>query len=250
MDVAGIYLLRNAVNGKVYVGQSIHTWRRWHEHKKCAKRGDKSHLYDAMRKYGADVFEHEVLEVCTPYEFDVREAYWMEQYDCRNQDKGYNLMPAGQLGRVMDDDCRERIASKLRGRKVSPERLAQMKIESTGRKHSEETKKKISDGNKGSNGPNTKIAAALKARYAAFTDEQKQEYADKRRGFKHTDESRQAMSDQRKGKPKSEATKAKMRDQMQNQSQEAKENRLAALAIANKKRWDAYRAQKDQLCLA
>jgi len=158
IDVSGIYLIRNQINVKVYVGQSIHIWRRWYEHKKSAKRGDKSHLYehkksakrgdkshlyDAIRKYSVEAFTHELFEECQPELFDEREAYWMTHYDCRNPNKGYNLMPAGQRGRVMDDDCRERIASKLRGRKRDPEVVRRIAEKARGKKHSDETKQKF-----------------------------------------------------------------------------------------------------------
>ncbi len=143
IDVSGIYLIRNQINVKVYVGQSIHIWRRWYEHKKSAKRGDKSHLYDAIRKYSVEAFTHELFEECQPELFDEREAYWMTHYDCRNPNKGYNLMPAGQRGRVMDDDCRERIASKLRGRKRDPEVVRRIAEKARGNKHSDETKQKF-----------------------------------------------------------------------------------------------------------
>lgn len=246
-EISGIYLLRNTVNGKVYVGQSIHIRRRWHEHKKYAKWGHKSHLYDAIRKYGKEAFAVEVLEECSPIDFDAAEHRWMEHYDCRNSMKGYNQMPAGQYGRIMDDETRERIASKLRGRKLPPERVEQMRKYMTGYKHSDEAKAKISAGNKGrpkSEEAVRKLAAALVARHAAMTPEEKEAYAAQRRGFKHTDETRQRMSAQRRGKPKSEAHRAKMSEARKNADPIKDALRRERLSVANKKRWDAWRAQK------
>ena len=253
-DVSGIYLIRNQINRKVYVGQSVHINIRWREHVKCSGLGHKSHLYDAIRKYGAGAFTHEVLEECPPELFDEREAYWMEHYDCRNSAKGYNLLPAGQRGRVMDDACRERIASKLRGRKCDPEVVRRIAEKARGKKHSDETKAKISAAHKGKKvSPESiaKQAAAQKARWASMTEAEREAYAAARRGFTHTEETREKMSQRRKGKPKSEATRARMKEARLNEHPETKARRLAALHEANKIRWDAYRARKEEkLCSA
>jgi group I intron endonuclease len=205
MDYCGIYLIRNTVDGKVYVGQSVHTHRRWHEHKKCAKWGHKSHLYSAIRLYGAEAFVHELLEECLPEMFDEREAYWMAVYDCRNPEKGYNLLPAGQRGRVMDAETRERIASKLRGRKVPADVVARRAEQARGRKHTPETKAKIAASHKWrTRSPESaaKVGVALRLRWEAMTAEEREAYAEARRGFKHSEEARKQMSLTRKGKPK------------------------------------------------
>jgi group I intron endonuclease len=249
LDMCGIYLIRNSLNGKGYVGQSIHIHRRWHEHKKCSKRGDKSHLYDAIRKYGTDSFELIVLELCDPIHFDERESHWMTKYDCRNPDFGYNLMPAGQRGRIMDADCRERIASKLRGVRLSPEQIEKIRAANIGRTHSTETRSKISESNKGKHSKsNPKLSEALKQRYLSLTPEEKTEYARKRSGFFHSLETRQAMSEARKGQPKSEQTRQKHRDRMANESTEVKERRITALRIATQERWAKWRTEKEQRC--
>ena len=226
-------MLRNMVTGKVYIGQSIHTWRRWHEHKNSAKRGGKSHLYDAMRKYGAEAFELVILEECAPTAFDEREAHWMAVYDCRNPEKGYNYMPPGQRGRVMDSAMREKLSAINRGKKLPPEQLEKIRIASTGRRHSEEARKKISLGNKGKK----KSAAAIEKQkqaqklwWSSLSEEQKAAWAAARAGRKWSDEERQRASQARKGKPKSPEGRANMLQ-------------------ASKKRWEAYRAAKEAACL-
>ncbi len=205
MDYCGIYLIRNTVDGKVYVGQSVHINRRWHEHKKCAKWGHKSHLYAAIRLYGAEAFVHELLEECPPEMFDAREAFWMAVHDCRNPEKGYNLLPAGQRGRVMDAETRERIASKLRGRKVPADVVARIAEKARGRVHTPEARAKISAANTGrivSPEAIAKQVATRRAQWQAMTDEEREAWAEARRGFKHSEEARKQMSLARKGKPK------------------------------------------------
>lgn len=244
-------MLKNAVNGKIYVGQSVHTWRRWHEHKKSAKRGDKSYLYDAMRKYGATAFELTVLEECDPLQFDERESYWLAFYDAQNPEKGYNYMPAGQRGRVLDAAMREKMSASMRGRKMPVEVVEKIRIANTGRKHSEETKQKIAAAHKGrtlSTESTAKLGAALKARWECMSAEEKAAYAAARSGYRHTPEARSKMSQARKGRPKSEETRARMREARRNEAPELKERRATALREANARRWAAYRAEKAQ-CL-
>ena len=67
-----IYIIKNLINSKGYVGQSKDPHRRFIEHKCSAKRHiySKSLLYDDMNKYGIENFYYEILEsnVCNPDE--------------------------------------------------------------------------------------------------------------------------------------------------------------------------------------
>ena len=57
-----IYIIKNNINDKVYIGQTIQDYkRRWHGHKHESKSIDRP-LYRAMRKYGYDNFWVELIE--------------------------------------------------------------------------------------------------------------------------------------------------------------------------------------------
>lgn len=57
-----IYVIRNRVDGKCYVGQSRTPATRWRAHQGHARRGGRSSpLYSAMRKHGVQNFTFEVL---------------------------------------------------------------------------------------------------------------------------------------------------------------------------------------------
>ena len=58
----GIYLIRNKINNKVYIGQSIDIEGRWKDHK---VRKDESAIHLAIQKYGVENFEFEVLQECS-----------------------------------------------------------------------------------------------------------------------------------------------------------------------------------------
>jgi group I intron endonuclease len=57
-----IYVIKNVQNEKTYVGKTNDPDRRWRAHKWSAKNGQKSKLYDAMRKHGPENFEMFLLE--------------------------------------------------------------------------------------------------------------------------------------------------------------------------------------------
>lgn len=63
---AFIYIITNAVNGKRYVGLTKRSVDlRFKEHQHSAALGQKTHLYNAIRKYGKDKFSVRVLEETT-----------------------------------------------------------------------------------------------------------------------------------------------------------------------------------------
>ena len=86
-DVMGVYKLENLVNGKVYIGESIHIKQRWMEH--CQK-GSASIISKAIRKYGVNNFSFEILELCEFDKLKELERYYMHKYDCIVP-KGYNV---------------------------------------------------------------------------------------------------------------------------------------------------------------
>lgn len=55
----GVYMIRNNINGKVYIGQSVDVRDRLWHHKSMLKnnRHENSYLQNSWNKYGADAFE-------------------------------------------------------------------------------------------------------------------------------------------------------------------------------------------------
>ena len=90
-----IYIIRNTVNSKVYIGQTrTSVTQRWKEHLRHAKYGDQI-INRAMRKYGVDKFYIETLEICDISILDYRETYYIELYDSTDKSKGYNVSIGG-----------------------------------------------------------------------------------------------------------------------------------------------------------
>jgi group I intron endonuclease len=149
-----IYMIRNKVNGKVYIGQTVRNIsRRFSEH---MKKPINNHLNNAYNKYGKENFEFIVLETCdTLEELNKKEKYYIELYDSMNRDKGYNLTSGGDKTKV-SDETRKKIGESHKGRKQSEEWIN--KRIKRGKEHhgygvpkTEEYKKKLSEATKGEN---------------------------------------------------------------------------------------------------
>ena len=163
-----IYLITNLVNGKVYVGQTNQLLeRRWTLHKSRSRRneGYTAHLYNAMRKYGIDAFSIVSITTCeTSDQANTLEAIWIILLDSTNPKVGYNMTSGGDR-REMTPEVIEKITSKTRGQKRSPE-VCQKQSENLrrgwatgsytgnrGQKLSQKTRDKMSNSRRGSKHP-------------------------------------------------------------------------------------------------
>jgi group I intron endonuclease len=92
-----IYKITNTVNGKIYIGKTIHTaMERWQKHLYQASgkvRTRDSYLHRAIRKYGKEKFVCETVQEASNDILDELERYWIKQYDAMNS--GYNLTLGG-----------------------------------------------------------------------------------------------------------------------------------------------------------
>lgn len=90
-----IYIIKNTINNKVYIGQTrTSVNQRWLEHLRHAKYGDQV-INRAMRKYGIDKFYIETLEICDVKILDEREMYYIDLYNSTDKSKGYNVSIGG-----------------------------------------------------------------------------------------------------------------------------------------------------------
>ena len=91
----GIYKIVNKINNKVYIGQSINIDKRIKEHfwkSQCEKDVSyNSALHNAIRKYGKENFEWEVIEECKIEEIDEKERYYIQFYNSLTPN-GYNIL--------------------------------------------------------------------------------------------------------------------------------------------------------------
>lgn len=103
MKIGSIYIIKNYINDKVYIGQTTMTVReRFMTHMKpsICKRTPTRKLYNAINKYGRENFYYEILEENVPLEvLDEKEIFYIDQYD--SYKNGYNSTLGGD-GRTIN----------------------------------------------------------------------------------------------------------------------------------------------------
>lgn len=125
-----IYLLTSPSN-KSYVGQTVQTLHnRLTKHKSKAKLTPNEGciaLNYAIRKYGLNNFEKEIILECDEDELDYYEDYYISEYDTLAPN-GYNLMTGGNSNKRMSEKTKEKM------------RLSALKRTSKAYRKSEKTK--------------------------------------------------------------------------------------------------------------
>lgn len=92
----GIYKYENKINGKIYIGLSINIENRYRQHLYDAEHLEErrcSGIDYAIKKYGIENFDFQIIEECSPDELNDREKYWINFYDSYNN--GYNRTIGG-----------------------------------------------------------------------------------------------------------------------------------------------------------
>lgn len=165
-----VYLHRNKVNGKVYIGiTGIDPEKRW---RKGNGYNTTRHFYSAIKKYGWDSFTHEILaEHLTVEEAAQMEIQLIDKCDSTNPEKGYNSSTGGTYGfsgSTHTEETRKKLSEKC-----------------SGWHHTEEARRKISEAGKG----------------REFSAESRKRISESQKGRKLTEEHRHKLSEARKGKP-------------------------------------------------
>lgn len=171
--VPGIYRIVNTVTHKSYIGSSVDIRRRLREHFSDLRCGRHSNPYlqASFSLHGEDSFMFEVVEVCSQEAMQERETYWIHEYHSYVDDGGYNI-EAPYRGPVLDE-TRRKISEANKGKVRTPEmrraaseqrkgqvawnkgltkddpRVAKCVRKPGEYHHTEEIKKKISEGRKG-----------------------------------------------------------------------------------------------------
>lgn len=80
MDRSGVYLWKNLINGKMYVGSSVNLRRRLLQYYNAEylERNDSMRICRALLKYGYSNFSLTILEYCDPKDCLVREKYYID----------------------------------------------------------------------------------------------------------------------------------------------------------------------------
>lgn len=114
-----IYLVTHRESGMVYVGQTTTSIAdRWRGHQRC---GYCVKLHRAIKKYGADAFDVHELDIADNKEdLDAREIFWIDILDARSPKKGYNLRGGGSFGKH-SEESRKKMSDAVNAAFSNPE---------------------------------------------------------------------------------------------------------------------------------
>jgi group I intron endonuclease len=151
---SGIYIIRNERNQKMYVGSGIDLRKRKREHKNDleANRHANGHLQNAFNKYGLEAFTFNVVEcVLDANNLIPREQFYMDYYKTANAVFGYNLCSkAGSvLGYKHTEESRKQMSEAHKGKKLSEDTKKKMSEAHKGKKRSIEVCSRLSEAHKG-----------------------------------------------------------------------------------------------------
>jgi group I intron endonuclease len=129
----GIYKIINKISKKFYVGSAVDIKTRWsvHKHQLINNTHHSKKLQNSVNKHGLENFFFEIIEECEKELLIQKEQYWMDFLNSVTD--GYNVAPS---------------AGNCLGKKHSEETKKKIGQKSKGRIHSEERNKKISEANK------------------------------------------------------------------------------------------------------
>ena len=139
---ACVYIITNSLTGKQYVGVTKDMRRRMISHASHTT-PTKAAIKNAIKKYGREVFKMEVLEEGTVDHCYSREPYWIERMNTLKP-KGYNICTGGRGSKGLVGDMNGMFG---RSGELHPHfgKPGYFK----GRKHSEQTKARMSEVHKG-----------------------------------------------------------------------------------------------------
>ena len=136
-----IYKTTNLINNKIYIGKDSKN--------NPLYLGSGKILNQAIKKYGIDNFKKEILEECNESIVDNREIYWIDYYNARDRSIGYNIAKGGSGG--------DTISSHPRKKEIGESHSKKLKGKDSQRTNkgplSNDTKKKISTALTGTNNP-------------------------------------------------------------------------------------------------
>jgi group I intron endonuclease len=129
-----VYVIKNDINDKVYVGSTINGERRWNQHLILLRNRThfNTHLQNAFDKYGESSFSFGILEHTD--NLPEREGFWIKELQATNKALGYNRCEfpgKSRLGFKATEETKLKMSIALGGvnhpmygKKLKPETIA------------------------------------------------------------------------------------------------------------------------------
>jgi group I intron endonuclease len=159
-ELMHIYKITNQINGKLYVGQTVkNVSDRWKDHLYIAKGGKEKYptafsaIHAAIVKYDETNFSIQQIDTANnTQELDDKEIYWIRELKVTNT--LYNLTDGGRgsSGHIVSEETKAKISiantgenNPFYGKQHSPETRQKYSAQRTGLKHTDSTKKIMSE---------------------------------------------------------------------------------------------------------
>ena len=196
--ICGIYMIKNTINGKIYIGKSFDIKKRWSNHKYELNKGVhvNNHLQRAWNKYGEDSFEFSIVEKCNEDDLSNKEIYWIKEMDAYHN--GYNQTEGGE-GAHLPEDIKIKIGVASKEWWSNPENRNKMS----------ETRKGEGSFWYGKTFPEDMVRKLSEA-HKNPSEEVRQRYREAKEGTRLSEECKRKISESLKGIKRSEETKKKI----------------------------------------
>lgn len=205
--ISGVYKIFWSNNNYFYFGQATHIKGRIRKHLRLLKIGGhfNNKLQHIYNKYGTPSYE--IVERCSAEELDIKEQHYIDMYFKDNNCCNLSPTASSNKGVTLSEETKLKIAKK-----------------STGRYHTEETKKAIGDKQRG----------ALNHSFGKkLTDEHKAKINPA--GRIHKEETKIKIGNKHRGKIVSEETRDKLRQH--NIGKKATEETRKKMSMSHIRRW-------------
>jgi hypothetical protein len=193
-----IYLLVNRINGMLYVGQTCEEKVEDRMGRKGGKYSNSPRIYEALQTFGHENFFYHTLEyVSSITEATRMEQHYMDEFDTKNQEVGYNVKDASSNGKH-HQSTRDQIGETLRAnyeamtQEEKDARVAPIKGWWIGKKRGPQSQKQR-DAN------------------SEFMKERHKIQGHPMKGKHHSQEARNKIGESSRGKPRSEEVRQKIR---------------------------------------
>lgn len=136
----GIYKITNTVNNKIYIGCASNIRTRVNGHLYDLRRNmhKNSYLQKSWNKYGESMFIFKVHELCNIEDLHMREHFWVTTLDCLNKSIGYNLKPTDPNGcSIHSEETREKLRQANKGKRPSALCIQKLKERTISPEHKE-----------------------------------------------------------------------------------------------------------------
>ena len=207
--MGSIYKITNTVNGKAYIGKTTRDAVKTRIRDHLRGKGSQP-VKDAIEKYGQDAFTYEILhDGIIPEFLDDLEKEVIAKFNTMSP-HGYNLTEGGDGG-VPSEEVRKKLSEANKGeknhfygKKHSPETRRKLSGIAKGRVPSEETRRKLSEAGKGRIPHNKGVFGKCHSK------ETRRKISEGQKGKKLSEETKRKISEAKEGKPISLETRSKM----------------------------------------